>query len=243
MIVTKQQHHHSSERRCRPVYSVRTLLGAVGLVAVCLAGCYWWSKESPLPINDRIIGHYRGIGFADGVGFLGKNYYAITFYPTEPADGETRIYLGTNELHRFAGTYANSRIRHEGKCLVEYDELGRPTPEFHRVISERCYTPDGKLGSEVKDGTGTQSYWTLQGQLVWRLDLEDGRRKSLETWNRDGAHRRSYRHVDGEEIRIDREEKSLSGREADTQEDEMGCGQWRDMRYKTPRNRDDSSNQ
>ena len=53
-----------------------------------------------------------------------------------------------------------------------------PFPDWHDLKWAKCYKPDGSLGSEVIDGTGTQMIWAQDGTKIWELELVNYQRAS-----------------------------------------------------------------
>ena len=64
----------------------------------------------------------------------------------------------------------------------------------------KYYDPSGKLGSEVKDGTGVQTYWNTSGVKVWELGLKGYKRARVSMWDDNGKLLAKKNYVDGREV-------------------------------------------
>ena len=98
----------------------------------------------------------------------------------------------------FKGYYPDGTLREEGECLVEL--MGahhQPFPDPNDVKWSKCYRPDGSLGSEVVDGTGTQTLWMPDGVKIGELQLRDYQRVKMTTWYPNGELQMIIPYVDG----------------------------------------------
>ncbi len=174
--------------------TVRRLLLALILAApVCiLSGWYSYPKKQTLSINPAYTGYYRGLGLHDGEGLTGKNWYAIVV--REDQDGFWRVEFDHFGYNPYKGYYGDGALREEGTILVERN--GGDVAAFrHDVEHGKYYSPDGKLISQVIDGTGKQLLCCQNGQPFWELDLVDGKYAHVKMWTCAGQliHEGAYR--------------------------------------------------
>ena len=98
----------------------------------------------------------------------------------------------------YKGYYASGQLKEEGKIFVEcYDQ---PFPDRHMVWEGKYYRPDGTLGSTVSQGTGTQTLWYPNGQVMWELELVNGKRVHCKQFMDDGKTRLNIEYVDEKEV-------------------------------------------
>ena len=64
--------------------------------------------------------------------------------------------------------------------------------------SGKFYKPDGTLGSEVSNGTGTQTLWYPDGTIRWELVLRNYTRFQHSWWFDNGQLIQTQHYVDGE---------------------------------------------
>ncbi|MHC4418831.1 MAG: toxin-antitoxin system YwqK family antitoxin [Planctomycetota bacterium] len=163
-------------------------LRALIIILILFLGVFaWWAwpKSHTLSCSPYHTGHYRGFGIPGEEGpILGRRYYRVTF-----AYEDTRLEVeykgaGYNNFKRF---YPDGTLAEEGKCMVElFDSPPQPVPDENNVLWSKCYRPDGALCSEVRNGTGTQMYWTAQGVKIWELELVNFKRVRHTMWYRNG---------------------------------------------------------
>lgn len=156
----------------------------LGVVVSVLLSVYLWPKACVLGGGGldmgggrslaaaSYVGYYYGFGLADRPGiFFGRNYYRVRMAPTRAEDGLTDVGFSGVGWNRFRETYPNGTLREEGIRRVTlngtFNEGLEPDPDLHDVKEGKYYDPSGKLGSEVKDGTGVQTYWNTSGVKVW----------------------------------------------------------------------------
>ena len=149
-------------------FSLRTLLILVAVCGLVLGAPYWYPKSKTLSINDRYVGYYRGLGWGHESGYFGTNWYRIVVRDDEGAYWEVDVSgLGYNP---YRGYYKTGVLREEGACLV-VETGGDIAPDRHELLHGRFYGPDGKLLSEVSNGTGKQILCAADGTRLWELDL------------------------------------------------------------------------
>ena len=169
-------------------FSLRTILLLPALVGASLAGLWWWPKSQPLPVNEKYYrGYYRGLGLVDGPGFPGKDFFRVVVKHIDEGYWEVRFRGAGYSPYR--GYYPNGTLREEGECRVEFYGVDQsdPCPDNHDVRWGKYYLPDGRLGSEVRDGSGVQTYWSSNATKVWELELKDFKRRRLTMWKPDGT--------------------------------------------------------
>ena len=158
---------------------------------------WFWPKSHALDIHPSYVGYYRGLGL-EGAGdiFFGKNYYRVEI--TDDYGGISGVAYRHPGYNDFKGFYKTGVIREEGKCFVEVMGFHeQPYPDLHDVAWGKYYKPDGALGSEVRDGSGVQTYWTPAGIKIWELELKDLRRARLSWWYPNGQLLVKHKYVNG----------------------------------------------
>ncbi len=146
-----------------------------------------WSypKSQVLEFSPTMVGHYRGFGILpDDTFLLGRSYYHVTETHREAYFEIQYRHPGYNS---FQGFYNDGTLREEGECFVE--PLGfynQPCPDISNVRTGKCYKPDGTLGSEIKNGSGVQIYWTDEGVKTWELEVRDFKRVRHSMWYPNG---------------------------------------------------------
>ena len=179
-------------------FSLRTLLLIPTLFALVVSLLWAWPKSRGLSVSPTFIGHYRGLGLWEGPGLFGRSYYRITFSSTDPEDGLCEVYFSGYGFNRFRGEYPNGVLREEGECLVEPNgDSEDPMPDIHQVKWGNYYRPDGSLGSEIRDGTGVQIYWSREGVKLWELELRNFQRVRVSWWYPNGKLLMKQTYLDG----------------------------------------------
>jgi hypothetical protein len=180
-------------------FSLRTLLLIPTLFALVVAILWAWPKSRGLSIGLDYIGHYRGLGLWEGPGPFGRSYYRLTFHSTDAEDGLCEVYFSGYGFNRFREKYPNGVFRQEGECLVEPNGFPEadPLPDIHHVKWGKHYRPDGSLGSEIRDGTGVQIFWSPEGVKLWELELRNFQRVRLCWWYRSGKLMLKQFYLDG----------------------------------------------
>ena len=177
--------------------STRTLVILFPVVLVLGLFTWWlWPKSHTLSCSPYHFGHYRGFGIPGAEDpILGKRYYRITFaYEDTYMETEYKG-LGYNNFRRF---YPDGTLAEQGQCMVElYDSPLQPVPDESDLLWSKCYRPDGTLCSEVKNGTGTQMYWTTEGVKIWELELANFKRVRHTMWYPNGQLLTTQPYTDG----------------------------------------------
>ncbi len=89
-------------------------------------------------------------------------------------------------------------MQQEGACLIEVIGFENgPYPDFYDVRWAKCYRPDGSLGSEVIDGTGTYTLWMQDGTKAWELKLVNYQRTAHTKWYPSGQLHGHQEYKDG----------------------------------------------
>lgn len=155
-------------------------------IILLLVGWCVYPKSIPHPMNEKYVtAYYRGFGLPGAPSILGTLWDRVQISAT---DGGKWIFEYEHEgYNNFKGYYPNGNICEEGECFVEIMGFhDQPFPDQHKVRNSKCYLPDGTLGSEVKDGTGIQTYWTPKDVKTWELVLKDYVRQKLTMWYPNG---------------------------------------------------------
>lgn len=165
------------------------------LVVLGTALGWWWPKAQQFDFDSDMFGYYRGLGIVEEDSlFFGKSYYLITWKD----DGDWNVWYRRPGYNRFQSFYKNGNIRAQGECFVKL--LGahyRPAPDIENVKSGRYFKPDGTLSSEVKNGTGLQTYWLNDGVKVWEVEVSDFKRVRHSRWYRNGQLQQTLDYVQG----------------------------------------------
>ena len=153
---------------------------------------YGYPKKQTLSFNPAYTGYYRGLGWHNGEGLTGKNWYAIVV--REDQDGYWRVDFDHFGYNPYKGYYGDGALREEGTILVKKNGVDVAAYR-HDVQNGKYYSPDGSLISAVKDGTGKQVLCCQQGQPFWELDLEEGEYAHVKRWTCAGqlVHECGYR--------------------------------------------------
>jgi antitoxin component YwqK of YwqJK toxin-antitoxin module len=168
------------------------------IIILFMAVFAWWAwpRSHTLSVSLYCTGHYRGFGVAGAEGpILGKRYYRITV--NIPGEWYSKVEYkraGYNDFKRF---YPNGTLAEEGQCMVKPYNSPEPMPNHHDLLSSKCYKPDGALCSEVRNGTGTQMFWSPDGVKTGEVVLADFKRVRLSMWYPNGQPRLTYNYVDG----------------------------------------------
>jgi hypothetical protein len=173
-------------------------------IAVILLIYYFWPKSCKLGGEMNVgqffyyTGYYRGFGLVKEPGILGRNYFCVRFAPTVEADGFTDVQYTGEGWNPFRGTYPNGTLREEGVCQVHLNFVTEPLPEYLEAKKEgKYYDPNGKLGSEIRDGSGIQTYWNHKGVKVLELEFKDFKMTHLARWHENGQPMIERHYVDG----------------------------------------------
>lgn len=179
-------------------YRLRTLLLITALLAVALSLLCAWPRSCPLFYSDHSTGHFRGLGLLDGPGLLGRSFFSVTWVE---AYGPTEFTFSGRGWNHFRGTYPDGSLREEGECWVDLNGSNHPEPlpDTDRVKWGKYYNPQGKLISEIKDGTGVQTYWMPDGTKIWELELKDYERVHLSMWYENGQLHEIVEYLEGKQ--------------------------------------------
>jgi hypothetical protein len=178
-------------------------------IAATLTGTYSWPKSCTLGgrenaglLTQDYVAYYRGLGLCKSPGFFGRNYYQLRLPPRRAEDGLTDVSFRGEGWNAFRGTYPDGVLREEGECWVTWNRGDEPSVDFHNVRNGKYYDRRGNLGSEIKDGSGIQTYWNCDGTMVWQLELKDYKRTSVLMWDDNGQFMSEHRYVNGRERRV-----------------------------------------
>ncbi len=169
------------------------------LVGAAVLALWGWPKTQAFEFGPDITGYYRGLGLDErDVFFIGKSYFAVKLPSGD--HGYCIVSFDRPGYNHFKGYYHDGKLREEGTCFVElmggYD---RPAPYTYNVQDGRYSKPEGDLGSEIKNGTGVQTYWTPNGTKVWELEFRDFKRAHLSWWHPNGQLFTTLKYVDGKQ--------------------------------------------
>ncbi len=174
---------------------LRTLIIIIVLLLSVFA--WWaWPKSHTLSASPLLVGHYTGFGIPGMENrILGKRYYLVTF---SHKGNKLEVEYDGPGYSRFRRFYPDGTLAEEGKCMVElYDFPPQPVPDEHDVLWSKCYKPNGTLGSEVKNGTGTQICWNANAIKIWELELADFKRVRHSKWYANGQLQGACDYIDG----------------------------------------------
>jgi antitoxin component YwqK of YwqJK toxin-antitoxin module len=119
------------------------------------------------------VGTYYGLGWHDGPGYTGRNWVRLRDEGTDGCWWEIDLdgygYSTTN------GYYANGAVMDRSVTLVE-ENVDGPYWDRHQVRDGTYFDPDGNVVSEVRAGTGRQTWFYANGGKHWEVELRDGQR-------------------------------------------------------------------
>ena len=180
----------------RRVVMQRRNIGLI-IVLILVAFLAWiWPKSQAFGFSPNMVGYYRGFGILEeNIFLIGKSYYLVT-------EERNHAYYEVEYRHpgynHFRGFYDNGVLREEGECFVELSGFyNRPCPEISDVRIGKYFKPDGTLGSEVRDGSGVQTYWTDDGVKIWELETRDFKRVRHSIWYPNGQVADTQKYCDG----------------------------------------------
>lgn len=133
----------------------------------------------PHPMLPSEMQHlYRGFVFPDGTSIFGKQWFAV-IWDSKSDGSHWRFEYIKEKYNPYKAYYSDGTLQQEGECLIEIMGFeDGPYPDWHDLRWAKCYKPDGSLGSEVIDGTGTQMIWAQDGTKIWELELVNYQRAS-----------------------------------------------------------------
>ncbi len=159
-----------------------------------LVGVWWYPKVQPFNLADPLspVRYYRGFGLTGKRGLFGKNFYRIDVVLTVPEDGWCKIdYRDGCDTHPFIAYYPDGGLRAKGYCTVTYDHLGQPM-DLRKIVDARFHSPDGSLSSAVRNGSGVETYWTVDGIKLWEALRDNCQPTKITLWHRDGQLNRTW---------------------------------------------------
>ncbi len=180
-------------------------LAGLYLFAFCLlctsllAAAWWYPKMNRNGLANPLgsIRHYRGFWLTDSRGLLGVNVFRIDVILTLPEDGSCMIeYRHGSEAHPFIAYYPDGQLRARGYCKVTYDHLGLPK-DMGDIVDGTFVSPDGNIASELRGGTGIETFFTADGVKIWEAKQREGRRSRVTVWHRNGQIRVAETYTDG----------------------------------------------
>lgn len=157
-------------------------LGVLLAIATTLIG-YITPKAQVLQFSSSYTGYYRGYGFHEESGFLGKNWFRIKV--DEGDYGYWEVDVNGVGYSSYRGFYPSGILREEGQCMVENN--GSDIVAYREdVLNGIYYDPAGNMVSEVIQGTGTQLLFDAKGNLYWELQLVDRKYSLVRMWHENG---------------------------------------------------------
>jgi hypothetical protein len=120
---------------------------------------------------------------------FGHYYYSITYPPTGVSEEGITTISAMRGYNCFRGYYPNGVLREEGESLVRYTTPGSGLPDLPincNIRWGKYYLPDGTLGSEIVDGSGTQTYWVPSGTKIMEVVLQKETPVRVSGWYRNG---------------------------------------------------------
>ena len=163
------------------------------LIVVVISGLasYWYYPKScqiSISNSPNLIGTYRGFGLENKPGFLGKNFFRFSIIDTIFEDGFSWVEChGKEEYCKFLGVYANGQKRMEGECWIEvFNSEGELSPNTDKIKWGKYFKPDGTLASEVVEGDGKKTLWSIDGVKLWEVDIENSKMVKYSMWDRQG---------------------------------------------------------
>ena len=157
----------------------------VACVAMLILVPYFVPKRQPFNFSSGYIGYYHGLGWTEGGGYFGKNWFRVLV--TDDIDGYWEVDVSRLAFNRYRGFYSNGKLREEGFCMVEEIRGGEEIiPNRHNLRDAKFYDPSGKLISEVRNTTGKQVLCRANGEPFWELDLLNGQYLRLNQWHANG---------------------------------------------------------
>jgi hypothetical protein len=140
-----------------------------------LASYYTPQSEEP----QLAVRTYHGLGWHEEPGYMGKNW--ITYRRDEDDGCYWEIDLREYGYSHARGYYPSGVLMEESECKTV------PDPDRHDVRNGRYFDPNGKLVSEIINGTGRQTLFYAEGTVRCVLDLKVGSRVEL-TWHSSSGH-------------------------------------------------------
>ncbi len=137
----------------------------------------------PSPSGPRLL--YRGIKIPGDSLVLFKKYYGIVYKDRNTGTLFSIVFEkeGYNPFFLF---YEGGGIAGRGLCKVNNNGY-EIMEDIHDIQEAEFYDPEGKLVSEIHDGTGIQKLYYSNGTLYWELELENFKRVRFKWWNQDGS--------------------------------------------------------
>ena len=159
---------------------------------------YAWPKSMPHPVSpDYMQFLYRGFAINDGTSIFGKQLFAVAM-ENEFDGSHWRVECITEKYNPYKAYYSDGTLLHEGECMNQFMYFADgPYPDWYDVRWAKCYKPDGSLGSEVIDGTGTQMIWLQDGTKIWELKLANYQRAAHTKWYPNGQLHVHQKYKDG----------------------------------------------
>ena len=110
-----------------------------------------------------------------------------------------RIEYKEEGYNPYKAFYSDGSLQQEGECRIKIMGFEyAPYPNWSDLDWAKCYRPDGSLGSEVVDGTGTQTQWMPDGTKVWELELVNHKRVAHTMWYPNGQLQQHQEYRDGQ---------------------------------------------
>ncbi len=163
-------------RISNPILALLTFL----VIVIVVATWIFWPRHAPLSGNSQHTGYYWG-----NDGWLGRHYYRL--HCDEGLGLEYEVDFHDYGWNRCRGWYPDGSTAFESEINVTKNgRKNDPNPDLHHVRWGKYFRPDGTLSSEIVDGTGIQTLWHPNGEMRWRLKLQNFKRVTAEQWDASG---------------------------------------------------------
>ena len=157
------------------------------LCSIALAIPYFTPRSQKLSSGSGFVGYYKGLGFIEGRGYFGKNWYRMVrhFGEGDDLDGYCEIEVDRLGYNSYRGYYATGVLREEGRWMVAANG-SKPGPAPFDIQQGKYFNPSGELISEIKNGTGTLIQCYANGQPYCSIDFEQGEMTHVKRWHDNG---------------------------------------------------------
>lgn len=179
-----------------------TGLSIFGIILLGLAIAWYYPKSEPHPINEALYtSYYRGFNLRQDSllePLLGKRYYE---FHVNDANRYCIITYEKPGYNKCRGYFPNGTLSEESTIYLEL--MGSPEmpyPDQHNIESGKYYNLKGKLVSTITKGTGTETLFYPNGQMMWELELASYQRVRIKRWDPKGKRLGDITYKNGEEV-------------------------------------------
>ncbi len=135
--------------------------GVIAILALIIVNT---PKRLKLSISDRYVGVYNGLGITDDNSVLG--YRFLEFQIDDSPYSKIVVTNQKRRYNSFSIYYPSGGLMVKGTCGFE-GQGANMYPMLDDVCDATCYLPDGSVGTEVKNGTGTLTTYHASGEPHW----------------------------------------------------------------------------